>query len=77
MAKNEPKGDCRLFKIPAELRNRIYQLVLIEDKPIYMRKPNLRDGATLLCTYRLVTGASEPGLLQMCQDVRKETLPIF
>lgn len=81
MAEDQPRDACLLLKLPAELRNRIFELALIEDKPIDMgtwgKNPDRRDGAAVLCAYRMVVGASEPSLLRTCQNVRKEGLPIY
>ncbi len=64
-------------RLPPELRNRIYSLVLIEAKPIDLvtwrrrsrfRRPGIRD---------LVYQALEPSLLAVSKSVRSETLPIF
>lgn len=56
------RKTCDLHRIPAEIRNRIYELVLVSDKPINAtRRP--RD-------------AVNP-LLQVCRQVRQEALPMF
>ncbi|KAK4549719.1 hypothetical protein LTR36_005020 [Oleoguttula mirabilis] len=57
-------GDAAIapfFKLPGELRNRIYRLVLIDDDLIQVEKE----------------GFEEPPVLLVCHDIRSEALPIY
>ena len=59
--------QCHQLDLPAELRNRIYEFVLVEDEPIVLFDWNLR------CTdYRW-----QPKLLRTCKTIRSEAGPIF
>lgn len=50
-----------LFKLPGELRNRIYRLSLLEQSRIQVTP----------------AGLGEPGLLLSCHQARNEAAPIF
>lgn len=57
--------ESRSIALPAELRNSILRLILVEPLPIRIKKP----GA--------LGHASWPCLANACQQLRDETLPIF
>lgn len=61
-----------LFKLPAELRNAIWELVVAEDQPLHVEPP---------LTYRLdradVGTVLQPPLTKTCRAIRTEALPIF
>lgn len=52
--------ESPLFRLPAELRNKIYRLVLLRDRTIYVHRNE----------------DQETGLLQACQRLRSETSSI-
>ena len=56
------KSQKGLFKLPPELRNRIYEMVIWETG-----KVDIRDGRI----------KPEPTLTQTCRQIRTESLPIF
>ena len=60
------------MKLPAELRNRIYDLAAVLDEPIDLR----------MLTYWAADGSSrtmlaEPSITAVCRLVREESLPVF
>lgn len=55
------QGESRLFVLAAELRNRIYELVLVEDEKIWFNKKNFK----------------QPGLLCVNRQIRSEASPIY
>ena len=76
------KPVCRLFRLPAELRNRIYELALVQKKHIHASiagceeswsRPNSKQvkRAILALTLR------QPPLTRTCRKLREEALPIF
>ena len=75
----EPK-QCPILTLPPELRNRIYELVLIENTRIdtytWNQRPtkeHLRGNSRVdFLEYR-----SEPALVQTCTTIREEGLPVF
>ena len=81
-----------LFKLPAELRNIIYKLVVIRQykqvlvdegsKETLVTKHNSTDGsddssAANTTSTRGEVVAVQPALTRTCSVIRKETLPIF
>ena len=56
-----PAASCPLLELPAELRNRIYRLVLCKENPVRV----------------ISTGYEREGLLSSCKQVRQETLKIY
>jgi len=56
-----PNASSQFFKLPLEIRNTIYRLVLIESHNIDLAE----------------TGVPEPGLLETCRRVRAEAKGIF
>ncbi|KAK4496543.1 hypothetical protein PRZ48_012523 [Zasmidium cellare] len=61
---SDHQQNCRLLALPGELKNRIYRLVLVqpEDTPIIITSTGYHRGG---------------GLLQTCEQVRREALKIF
>lgn len=59
------KQDCRLLKLPAELRNRIYEDTLADIKKL----------GTLHIRNRAFSKV--PALAQVCRQLRSEFLPLF
>ena len=53
---------CRFLDLPAELRNRIYRLTLLETQKIVISDHHK---------------AKEPGLLSACRQIRQETLTLY
>jgi len=60
----DPQINCRIFALPAELRNQIYRQVLVEDQ-ITMTP----EGAAPL--------TPPPTLLQTCRRIREEAASIY
>jgi len=56
-----------LLKLPAELRDAIYTLALVDDEPIYISLPEPARPLSL----------REPALLAVNRQIRNETLPIY
>lgn len=56
------KSDSRLLSLPAELRNRVYRLVLLENRPIRVTQSGFDQGG---------------GLLSTCKQIRQEALKIY
>ena len=55
----------RLLELPAEIRNYIYELALVEDSPIVI-DPALKKAQ-----------ASQPPLIRVSRQIRQETLSLF
>jgi hypothetical protein len=79
--KNRP---CYFLQLPAELRNRIYELILIQDEEIdaatwcrLPHSPRCLPGGSIPSFRSLIIHGFEPALLSTCKQVRKEGLPIF
>ena len=75
---NLPSSDMGLFaRLPGELRNRIYRFALVEgdNTPflISMQKETCNLGACI--HMRMPTAV--PGILNVCQQIRAESMPIF
>ncbi|KAK4610044.1 hypothetical protein CLAFUW4_13682 [Fulvia fulva] len=66
MNSQSPQTNCRLFKLPGEIRNRIYRLVLVDAV-------GDADGYIEYDT----TGYSVPPLLKTCKAIRSENRAIF
>jgi len=68
-ATTSPQSDCLLFKLPAELRNKIYELALhvqsSTEAAIITRRPRNPKSPTVL------------GLLQTCKQINSEAAGIF
>lgn len=56
-----------LNKLSAELRNAIYELVLVQDKPLVVCRKHLTPELT----------AVQPALTRVCRQIREETLGMF
>ncbi|KAK3706927.1 hypothetical protein LTR37_012426 [Vermiconidia calcicola] len=67
------KQDSMLFKIPAELRNRIYELALVHDDHIYIDRP-MNKGPR---GYDKVSGSYPPHLLSTSRQVHNEATQIY
>jgi hypothetical protein len=75
----ETVSDSPLLKLPAELRNRIYELV-IESKPrIASLRTRKSCGLAMNHTMRFTAeyGMSEPALLATCRTIRREAMAEF
>lgn len=57
---------CRLLSLPAELRNRIYEMVVVHQQPITMSHRR---------RHRLTR--TPPAITRTCQQIKNESLPIF
>lgn len=64
--------ESRLMKLPAELRNLIYELVVVEAKTIDIVDPDHVQGGP-----GVSERAKQPGIAQVCRQLRREVLPIF
>lgn len=61
---NSTNGRFGLLALPAELRNRVYEMVLADQPPFWIYR---RDG---------MKDATQPRLTQVCRQIRHESLPI-
>ena len=59
----------KLFDFPTEIRNHIFRLALIEDKPIVAGRERT---SSLWYAHPL-----PPGLVRVCRQARSEAIPIF
>ena len=57
------------LRLPAELRNHIYQMVLV--------KSDLIDTTCSSTFYKMQALVAQPALTKVCRQIRAETLPIF
>lgn len=58
----DPQTDCRIMTLPAELRNEMYRLCLVEGR---IRMPTIGRST------------APPALLQTCRLIRKESATIY
>ena len=80
MPSNTAPKPCYLLKLPAELQDRIYEFVLIEEGSFDMvtwatSRPN--NQYVMFYVEGMQDFASEPGLLVTCKEIREAALPIF
>ena len=68
--RKQPNGDNLFFKLPPELRNRIYEFALLQRTPIVII-------CQQACGQHSRRHAMQPALSRTCRLLRKETLPIF
>lgn len=73
LAENQDTG---FFRLPPELRNRIYKMVLPFPYTVHLRTPNWRGRASAL-TIDGTLARHEPALLLVCSLSRTEAAPIF
>jgi hypothetical protein len=70
-------ADCHLLKLPSELRNQIYEHVLVAthgiDANTWCRTRRIQN----FYTSNTIKYAMEPALLATCKQIRGEGLPIF
>lgn len=72
------KGRVGFLSLPAELRNRIYELVLITFDDENEEGGLLSTDITLRCPARVRSSLGcQPSLSRTCRTIRAETLPIF
>lgn len=67
---------CRLFTLPSELRNQIYEYVVRGEPALLYQVMEFR----VYADPKIVVGADgipEPPLLETCKTVRKEAIGIF
>lgn len=65
------KPRCHLLELPPELRNRIYELVVVRDEPV--KTVIISDFQHRACFARL----QQPRITATCQQIRQESLSIF
>lgn len=53
--------ECKLLSMPAEMRNRIYRLALLDPQEISVS----------------AAGVPEPGFMRACKQIRQETFAIY
>jgi hypothetical protein len=70
-------ATCYLLDLPSELRNRIYELVLVATKDIETDTWCKRPPARVPVTPDEIQYAMEPALLATCKKIHREGLPIF
>lgn len=72
--------DSRLLRLPAELRNRIYTLVPVQESHIVIKRFTLwstsRRNAPKKAS-KLGYSPSPPGILQVCQELRTEATKVY
>ena len=75
----QPRQSSPLLALPAELRNRIYELVVGEANTINIYTDKVATKHPRLPgVYRyLPLPPTEPGLAKTCRNTRKEALPIY
>ncbi|EMC94272.1 hypothetical protein BAUCODRAFT_228368 [Baudoinia panamericana UAMH 10762] len=56
------RNECRLLSLPAEQRNAIYHLAMVQPRPLNVAQR---------------TDVREPGLLSTCKQIRAEALAVF
>lgn len=66
------RSRCSLLDLPAELRNQIYQLAVVEKKPITVTQ---RIPHTFTTYY--LKPPERPALAQTCKQLQQEVLPVF
>ncbi|KAK4498049.1 hypothetical protein PRZ48_010705 [Zasmidium cellare] len=64
-------GICHLFRLSAELRNRIYRDVLVEDDEIPIDTRGDPEGAGTADRF------AQPGVLRTCRQIRSEAASIY
>ncbi|KAK3070140.1 hypothetical protein LTR53_010971 [Teratosphaeriaceae sp. CCFEE 6253] len=70
--------QSRLLRLPPELRNRIYEYVLIVETPISRNLPPRSWWGTEAHILRdFATAVRQPPLTRTCRVMRSETIPIF
>lgn len=62
-----------LFRLPAELRNRIYELVLMFRHPLGAHRDLMGDWEAEMTPCNV----AQPALARTCRAIRSESLPIF
>lgn len=77
---NMPKEDL-MMKLPGELRNRIYELVLPKDEAIEIRKRKGRSMEAPVCYSRYSRGRKscwhEPDIMAVSSQIRTECLRLY
>lgn len=72
--------QCRLLeKLPSELRNSIYDLVVVKTEPVLIRatKSARRKRLRFFAISKKSYNAPLPALSRTCRQIYSETLPIF
>lgn len=64
------------FKLPAELKNAIYRLVLVREDAIVVCERG-RFGPRYTFAYKCTDEGNDPPLLRVCREIRTEALAIF
>jgi hypothetical protein len=64
-------------KIPAELRNQIYHLVLVDKKKIILNLHDERLDSTMMESYHDRAGISGIRLIETCKEIHSEAAPVF
>ncbi|KAJ4351254.1 uncharacterized protein N0V89_006593 [Didymosphaeria variabile] len=70
------RGECPLLNLPGELRNRIYDHVLDENKFRVLRKPKILKSKDHIFKTSLWSSPGL-GLTQVCRSIRSEFLPSY
>ena len=70
--KDEKSDSMGLFsRLPAELRNVIWELVVLRDKRVVRFCSDLKEDEAV------VDSAEQPALTRTCSAIRNETIPMF
>ena len=70
---------CTLLNLPGELRNTIYHLVLVKDKPVIVpaREVSGTSKNRPRATHKWMFNCCLPALTNTCRQLRRETISIF
>ena len=74
---NATMASTSLLSLPAELKNHIYGLVLIERSWVNLREGQNKIARGTKLMYPRVTSWKEPALLRVCKEIRSEALPLY
>jgi len=74
---NATMASTSLLSLPAELKNHIYGLVLIERSWVSLREGQNKIARGTKLMYPRVTSWKEPALLRVCKEIRSEALPLY
>ena len=70
--KSQKAPRSPFLNLPAEIRNIIYDLVLVKAKPI-----SVTDSQSVHTPAGIKRGVKQPSLLRVCRAIRAETLSVF
>ena len=77
MATDVVLTQCYLLKLPAEIRNRVVRLAVVEDNSIALFNSRFAPWRTYCHWKQVQEPFAEPALLSVCKQIRNEALPVF